>query len=74
MVVEWACLAREHERGKELPTGRAPMTHSDPQTCHENPPLSPAPRPSKAGVAARRARRLRRGAGARRRRGLTPPS
>ena len=24
MVVEWACLAREHERGKEVPTGRAP--------------------------------------------------
>ena len=31
MVVEWACLAREHERGKEVPTGRAPMAHSDPQ-------------------------------------------
>ena len=46
MVVEWACLARVDERGKEWSQqARHAVAHSDPQICHRNPPLSPAPRP-----------------------------
>ena len=47
VVMEWACLARVGERGKEDWTQQAKhaVSHSDPQICHRNPPLSPAPRP-----------------------------
>ena len=43
MVVEWACLAREHERGKAW-SGNwpVPMTHSDPHMTQETPSL-PSP-------------------------------
>ena len=46
VVVEWACLAREDERGKEWSAGKGPTAHSDLRICHKKPPLSPAPRPS----------------------------
>ena len=47
MVMEWACLAREHERGKEWSQqARHAVAHSDPQICHRKSPLSPVPRPS----------------------------
>jgi len=47
VVMERACLARVGERGKELTQqARAAVAHSDPQICHRNPPLFPAPRPS----------------------------
>ena len=43
MVVKWACLAREHERGKAW-SGNwpVPMTHSDPHMTQETPSL-PSP-------------------------------
>ena len=47
MMVEWARLARVGERSREWSQQERPaVPHSDPQICHRNPPLSPAPRPS----------------------------
>ena len=47
VVVAWACLARADERAKEWSQqARHAVAHSNPQICHRNPLLSPAPRPS----------------------------
>ena len=40
---ERARLARARERDEEWSAGKEPMTHSDPQICHRNPPLFPSP-------------------------------
>ena len=46
MVVEWACLARVDERGKEWSQqARHAVAHSDAQIFHRKPPLSSLPSP-----------------------------
>ena len=44
VVMEWACLARVGERGKDWTRqAKHTVSHSDPQICHMTPP-SPQPR------------------------------